>query len=334
MRRAGAKWLAALLVMSLAPVSMAPAAAFSHVPRTRGETLAQAKRAIRRARLRVGRITYTTRAAVRPGRVTGTRPHVAARVRRGSRVGITVARRARRRMAIAPVARPVQVLPPPHLPTVGVANVPGCLTGSDPSPYIRMYGAQILRVVVNPTWGAAGQALPCIRAAVADGVRFHLSIQYWTSWTITQQVAFFAQVLAYYGPYAWAVSVGNEQELGHHGLPQTPAQYAATWRATVPVIRSMDPPAILVAGEISPWGESFLKSAYADGLPGVQAIAAHAYWAPFCFSIPELEAWAAAHQLPLWFTEGLLGPDAWGAPGDKTLQQLAGAAVADAWLLG
>ena len=217
---------------------------------------------------------------------------------------------------------------------VGVANVPGCLTGSDPTAYIRMYEAQVLRVVVNPTWGANGQALPCVRSAIAGGVRFHLSIQYWNSWTIAQQVAFFRQVLSYYGRDAWAVSVGNEQELNHHGFPQTPAQYAATWRATVPVIRSAAPQAILVAGEISPWGENFLKAAYADGLPGAQAVAAHPYWAPFGFSISELESWAAANHLPLWFTEGLLGPDAWGALGDKTLQQLRGAAVADAWLSG
>lgn len=332
MRWPGAAWLAAVLVISLAPVAMA-ARGFARVPRTREDTIAQARRVIRRAHLRVGRVSYRRGGTVTPGRVVATRPRAGRRVRRGSKVAVTLARRTRRRAAV-PVAPPGPVFPPPVLPMVGVANVPGCLTGADPSPYIRMYGAQILRVVVNPSWGAAGQALPCVRAALAAGVRFHLSIQYWNSWTIAEQVAFFRQVLSYYGPYAWAISVGNEQELGHHGFPQTPAQYAATWRATAPEIRSMDPQAILVAGEISPWGENFFKTAYADGLPGAQAIAAHPYLAPFGFSIPELEAWAGAHQLPVWFTEGLLGPDAWGAAGDKTLQQLAGAAVADAWLSG
>ncbi len=311
---------------------MAAAAQFSHVPHIRGETVATAERTVRRAHLKVGRVTYAVSGAAKPGHVIRTTPKSGARIKRGSKVAITVARR-KRRITVSPSAQSAQAPPSAALPMVGVADVPGCLAGADPTRYIQMYRAQVMRVVVNPNWGANGEALPCVRAAIADGVKFHLAIQYWNSWTIAQQVAFFRQVLSYYGPDVWAVSVGNEQELGHHGLPQTSAQYAATWRAVVPVIRSAAPQAILVAGEISPWGEGFLEAAYADGLPGAQAIAAHAYWAPFGFSIPELESWSAAHQLPLWFTEGLLGPDAWAARGDRTLQQLAGAAVADAWLM-
>jgi PASTA domain len=335
-RWAVAKGLIALLTLLLGLVPTAVAAGFSRVPRVRGETVAKAERTIRRHHLRVGKVSYQLTVNVRSGRVIGTVPKAGRRVRAGTKVRIAVARR--------PVRPPATALPPttpvpvagPGLPMIGIANVPGCLTGADPTPYIRLYGAKVMRVVVSRDWGANGEALPCVRAAIVDGVKLHLDLQYYNNWTVAQDAAFARQVLGYYGPYVWAVSVGNEQELGIDAKPQTPAQYAATWRALVPVIRSAAPQAILIAGEISPWGEGFLKAAYADGLPGVQAIAAHAYRSPFCFSIPELESWSAAHRLPLWFTEGLRGPDAWGTWGgfDLTLQQMAGAAVADVWLVG
>ncbi|MGZ6626304.1 MAG: PASTA domain-containing protein [Solirubrobacteraceae bacterium] len=331
MRWGLARGLIALLTLLLALVPTAAAARFFHVPHLRGETVAKAERTIRRAHLKVGRVTYAVSDAAKPGHVVRTRPTAGTRVRRGSKVAITAARMKRRTTA-SPGVGPVQALPPPALPIVGVANVPGCLAGADPTPYIQMYGAQIMRLVVSPSHGADGEAVPCVRAAIADGIKVHLTIQYWNSWTIAEQVAFFRQVLSYYGPQVWAVSVGNEQELWIHGPPQTAAEYGSTWRAVVPVIRSAAPQALLVAGEISPWGEAFLKAALADGLPGAQAVAAHAYQAWFSFSIPELEAWSAEERLPLWFTEGLTGPDVWESWWDLTLEQLAGAAVADAWL--
>jgi PASTA domain len=327
-----------MLTLLLALVPTAAAAQFSRVPYVRGETVAKAERTIRHAHLKVGRVTYAVRVAAKAGHVVRTTPKAGTRVRRGAKVAITVARMRRRTSPpVHPAQTPPPALPPatpnkPTRPLIGVANVPGVLSGQDPSYYLGLYHADVLRIVVSPSHGANGEALPAVQIAERLGVKVHLSIQYWSSWTTAEQVAFFRQVLSYYGPHVWAVSVGNEQELAHGNPAQTPAQYAATWRAVVPVIRSAAPQAILVAGEISCYGDGFLKEAYADGLPGVQAIAAHPYRLPFCFSIPELESWSAAHQLPVWFTEGLLGPDSWGF--DLTLQQMAGAAVVDAWLAG
>jgi hypothetical protein len=80
----------------------------------------------------------------------------------------------------------------------------------------------------------------------------------------------------------------------------------------------------------------FLRSAYAHGLPGAQAIAVHGYAARFGFSLPQIVAWNRQTRLPLWITEGLLGPGSWPAASpdmhDLPLSAMAGAAVVDAWL--
>ena len=219
---------------------------------------------------------------------------------------------------------------------IGVGDVPGCMDGADPTPYLSEYGASILRVIVSPTYGADGSALPCIQAAVDAGFKVHLVIQYWNYFTIEQDVAFFQHVLGYYAASVWAVSVGNEQE-GMGGA--SPAGYAAVWHAVEPVVAQLAPQAIRVAGEVTPWGVPFIQAAYAIGLPGVQAIAAHPYDTDYCFTISTFLAWTRAIGLQAWFTEGLAGPGAFGyhdgvdsSAGDRPLWQMAGAAVADAWL--
>jgi hypothetical protein len=220
---------------------------------------------------------------------------------------------------------------------VGVGNVRGCVTGAtDGLSVLRTYHASVLRLVVDPRHGENGQALPCVQAAAASGYKVHVSIAYTNSWATRTIVAYFRQVLGFYAPYAWAISIGNEQELIQRIGASTGARYAAVWRAVEPIVARMAPRAIRVAGEISPWGLTFLRSAYGSRLPGVQAFAAHAYISRLGFDVPKVLAWARTTHLPLWITEGLDGPGAWpnGAKGLHAipLSRLRGIAVADAWL--
>jgi hypothetical protein len=238
-----------------------------------------------------------------------------------------------------PLAPPAPQPPRPHgapeaaEPLFGIGNVRGCLGGGDPVPYLRKYRAAVLRVVVTPLWGGLGsngEALPCIRDARDAGYRVHLVIQYSNVWTTEQAVAYFRQVLSYYGRFAWAVSVGSEQELFQGGVGKRGRQYAEAWRALEPVVAELAPQAIRVAGEISPWGLSYLKGAVRAGLPGAQVVAAHVYTYPFHFRIPVFEAWARAVRLPYWFTEGayVAGSKAPVVP----VSELAGAPVIEGWL--
>jgi hypothetical protein len=204
---------------------------------------------------------------------------------------------------------------------VGVGNVPGCVFGANPGRYLRRYRAQVLRVIVNPRYGASGSGVPCAKAAVAAGFRVQLVIQFWNRWTPRRDAAFAASVLSRYAPYAWAVSIGNEQELtiNPNVVPRTRGggltgtQYAVLWRAVEPVVARMAPAAIRVAGEISPWGLSNLRAALAAGLPHVQALAVHPYRAPGGLRVSLALALARRARLPLWLTEALNRPGT-GAP--------------------
>jgi hypothetical protein len=171
---------------------------------------------------------------------------------------------------------------------------------------------------------------------VAAGLRVNFAIPYSNRWSIARDVAYFKQVLAYYGRYAWAISVGNEQELTEGGATESPARYAAVWRAVQPVLARLAPHALRVAGEVSPWGLSFLRAIYDQRLPGVQALAVHAYATKLGFTLAGVLAWERRTHLPLWVTEGLAGPGAWpGKPHREhpvPLWQLRGAALVDAWL--
>jgi hypothetical protein len=222
-------------------------------------------------------------------------------------------------------------------PIVGVGNVPGCLYGSPTGlPVLQLYRARILRVVVDPTHGATGSAAACVQAAAAAGYRVHVSIGYSNSWSVAHDVAYFSQVLRYYGRYAWAISIGNEQELFQGGTKSSPAHYAAVWRAVEPVVARVAPHALRVAGEVSPWGFDFLRAVVKLHLRGAQAISVHAYSTRLGFNLARVAAWARGTRLPLWVTEGLSGPHAWHGSHHRehavSLSGMGGVAVADAWL--
>jgi hypothetical protein len=220
---------------------------------------------------------------------------------------------------------------------IGVGNVPGCLAGSGSGlGVLKTYRAKVLRIVIDPSHAENGEALPCVRAAVAKRYHVHIAIDWNNRWSTRTIVGFFRHVLASYAHYAWAISIGNEQDANQGGTNETGARYASIWRAVEPVVAHTAPHAIRVAGEISPWGITFLKSAFAKKLPGAQVIAVHAYQSPFAFKLASVVAWAHAKHLSLWATEGLNGPGAWSrvSPVVRPLPtaQMLGVAAADAWL--
>jgi hypothetical protein len=228
---------------------------------------------------------------------------------------------------------------------IGVGNPPGCLTGANPTPYLREYGATVLRIVLGPYYGAVGtngQAVPCLQAAVAAGASVEITIQWRSVWSPAQTAAFVRQELALYAPYAWAVGIGNEQDLLWNlpGRPydpaQTPAQYVTDWDAAEPVVAQMAPQALRVALEASPWSFPFTQQVLADGLPGAQVLADHTYTVPAGYpTVTDFHNLAAGYGMPLWCTEGLNGP---GVMFDRrfppqSLAQLAACQLAVAWLM-
>lgn len=220
---------------------------------------------------------------------------------------------------------------------IGIGNVPGCMTGSAAGlGAMRAYHATVLRIVISPGHGSGGEALGCVRAAVAAGAKVHIAVAYSNRWSTRRVAAFFTDILSRYARYAWAISIGGEQELTQGGAKSTGASYSSIWRAVEPLVARAAPRAIRVAGEISPWGVAFLQSAYAHGLPGAQAIAVHGYAARYGFSMAQIAAWTRLTRLPLWVTEGLQGPGSWPSATprmhDLPLSAMASAAVVDAWL--
>ncbi len=167
----------------------------------------------------------------------------------------------------------------------------------------------MLRVIINPTTFALGAAR-CASAAEAEGYMVHVVVEWW-NWMPTPAIVYFYQQVLAQTSWAWAVSVGNEQEIGIGGRPLSPRQYASVWRAVEPVVAAEAPHAIRVAGEVAPWSTVFFADIAYDRLPGVQALSAHVYtmWSrvpPSNFSVV-----AARHGIPVWFDEGLRLPGAW-----------------------
>jgi hypothetical protein len=213
---------------------------------------------------------------------------------------------------------------------IALGHVPGCVeTGSNPVPYLEVYAAQILRVVISPGSGTEGEAIPCIVDAVSAGYKVSLVIGYDNSWSDRDVLAYFQRMLGMYGQFAWAISIGNEQELNQDGT-QTGAQYATIWGIVEPMVAAQYPHAIRVAGEISPWGIPFVQSALALGLPGAQALAGHPYARPHSFAPLEFATLAEEYGLQAWYSEGLDGQDSWGA--SIPLSSMPDASMAGIWL--
>jgi hypothetical protein len=198
-----------------------------------------------------------------------------------------------------------------------------CVNGGDVNAFLQAHHASVLRIVVP--YRGRNSALSCVRQAAIRGYRVYLSVQYDNAWSPARVAAYFRRTLPQYAPYAWAVSVGNEQDLvqgapAPHGRslvctrgarpscrPSTAGEdYRAVWNAVEPVVRQIAPRAIRVYGETSPFGFTFLEDSYLAGpARGAQAIAFHCYDVQNggLSIVPHVARWAAAHRLPLWCSE-------------------------------
>lgn len=179
-----------------------------------------------------------------------------------------------------------------------------CVTGEgDVAPFMRAHHATVLRLIVPYRGQSDGVA--CASGAAAEGFRVYVSLQYNNAWRPGRVAAYFRQTLPQYAPYAWAVSVGNEQDLVQ-GASATGQRYRAVWNAVEPVVRSIAPRAIRVYGETSPFGFPFLQQSFRAGRArGAQIIAFHCYDVKNggLSVVPQVAKWAASERLPLWCSE-------------------------------
>jgi hypothetical protein len=193
---------------------------------------------------------------------------------------------------------------PAHAMIMQADDQLGCVaSGGDVSAFMKIHHASVLRIVVPYRGGS--HALACAEGAAADGYRVYLSIQYDNAWRPQRVAAYFRRTLAPYAPYAWAVSVGNEQDLVQ-GAPGSGVNYRAAWNAVEPVLARLTPRAIRVYGETSPFGFPFLEQSVRSGHPrGAQVIAFHCYDVKNggLSVVPQVAAWAAGERLPLWCSE-------------------------------
>jgi hypothetical protein len=185
------------------------------------------------------------------------------------------------------------------------------VNGGDVGPFMHAHRASVLRIVVpysnqparpQPT---RSNALACASKAAGEGYRVYLSMQYDNAWRPGRVAAYLRRALEPYAPYAWAVSIGNEQDLVQGG-PGSAQRYRAAWNAAEPVLARAAPRAIRVYGETSPFGFPFLEQSFGSGRPrGAQVLAFHCYDVANggLSVVPQVAAWAATKHLPLWCSE-------------------------------
>lgn len=216
-------------------------------------------------------------------------------------------------------------------------QTPCVLDGANPESFLQAHEATVLRVVLPDH--PSPKALLCVKRAKAEGYRVYVSLQYDNAWSPTRVASYFAATLPAYAPYAWAVAVGNEQDIVSkqrlaQGVPRTArvctgsgrrrrcerstgAYYRKVWNAVEPVVARVAPKALRVYGETSPWGFAFLKDSFQTRRPrGAQAVAFHCYdtkWGGLR-AVPRVAAWAGKHHLALWCSEmsDALHPLGWG----------------------
>jgi hypothetical protein len=213
----------------------------------------------------------------------------------------------------APKATEAIVTSGPTMLGMGDVGSLGCTS-------LPLQGASVVRIVEGYTDDPA-RWLQCAQAAHQAGYRVALVVQYNNLWSITQDRAWFGQIVGLYAPYVWAVSIGNEQELAN-AVAETAQQYSLTWRALEPILVQVASRAIRVAGEISPWGLGFLEAAVRDGLPGAEAFSAHPYPVADALDPAVFARFAAASHVQAWATEGMCGPGALVSLGCRSSSEL------------
>lgn len=181
-----------------------------------------------------------------------------------------------------------------------------CMHGQDVGPWLRAHGDNVMRFIVDANTFTSQPGGPaCVQRAEAEGYPVMLSLALEASWSPARDAQQVRQVIAAYGP-VWAVSIGNEQELGSaHGGSMDSQQYAAVWAVAEPALARADPSALRVFGETSSYAASWVQRAWNDGHQGAQVISSHCYpqWLGGEQTEPEQAAWAASQGVPYWCSE-------------------------------
>lgn len=238
---------------------------------------------------------------------------------------------AHQRYYVGVLKAPAASLPHPFIETIGNLEGSQCDTQDN-----------VVRIIL-PEWYPANEYLSCAQAAAETGHRLILVVQYGNCWSIAQDKARLRQVLHTY-PHAWAMSLGNEQELSFQGglsctphKSETPRRYAQVWRALEPILHRRSPSTLRIAGEVSPWaGPTYLKAAAHYGLPGAQVFDYHPYpHASTARKRIKFVKLARTYHVQAWADEGLCGKDAWpnlGCVAGSTLER-EGYVLAGEWYL-
>jgi hypothetical protein len=192
---------------------------------------------------------------------------------------------------------------PAHARLTAADDQSTCQAGGEIAPFMRAHHATVLRIIIPYTQPSSEAA--CARTAAAEGYRVYVTLQYSNAWSTAKVAGYFRSTLPEYARYAWAVSVGNEQDLVQ-ARGGSARSYRTVWNAVEPIIARLAPHAIRVYGEVSPFGFAFLKASFRPGRPaGAQAIAFHCYNTKTggLRTVPQVAAWAARWRLPLWCSE-------------------------------
>jgi hypothetical protein len=225
-------------------------------------------------------------------------------------------------LALALLAVVLVAATPAHAMTMQVdPQIPCMVNGDNVQSILKAHKATVLRIVLADF--PSPKALLCVERAKAEGYRVYVSMQYDNAWSPRRVASYFARTLPQYAPYAWAVSVGNEQDVrqgarareaqvctgsgrGRRCQRSAGAYYRRVWDAVEPVVARVAPHAVRVYGETSPWGFGYLQDSFQTGQPrGAQAVAFHCYDTKRggLRTVPQVAAWAGKHHLPLWCSE-------------------------------
>ena len=208
--------------------------------------------------------------------------------------------------AVAAVAAAVAFMalaPPAHARLIAGDDQFTCQAGGEIAPFMRAHQATVLRIIVP--YGQPSSEVACARTSAAEGYRVYVALQYSNAWSTAKVAGYFRSTLPKYARYAWAVSVGNEQDL-FQARGGSGRSYRAVWNAVEPIIARQAPHAIRVYGDVSPFGFAFLQTSFSTGRPaGAQAMAFHCYNTKRggLRAVPQVAAWAARWRLPLWCSE-------------------------------
>lgn len=167
--------------------------------------------------------------------------------------------------------------------------------GWDPTAFMQAHDATIYRLVVSP---GDTDYPTCAQNVKAAGYRLYVSMQYFDGGTIADQVA---DTLAGTGP-VWAFAIGNEQDLAAN---ESAAGYLQDWADAEPTLKRLDPDALEVIADASPWAGGWLKTVMDAHPEGADVASFHCYNVAGAglSRVPVVAAYAAADGYRLWCGE-------------------------------